>query len=155
MEKSAVVANVTHLWYQNVATDNGDLITQMRATEQLTEDVVMTNNNKSATKIGIILDIDLDSLLILMFVTFIEPEKKKEGNADGRPKKMKRKQKMEKKKETEATFEILNSPARVIKPQLQVMRMENPTSIEKALYAPIKDTSIGGKAIHLHVEYFF
>ena len=90
-----------------------------------------------------------------MFVTFIEPEKKKEGNADGRPKKMKRKQKMEKKKELEATFEILNSPARVIKPQLQVMRMENPTSIEKALYSPIKDISIGGKAIHLHVEYFF
>ena len=49
------------------------------------------------------------------------------------------------KKEPEATFDLLSNPARVMKPQLQVIKMENPTSTEKALYAPIKDISIGGK----------
>ena len=96
-----------------------------------------------------------------MFVTFIEPEKKKEGNADEKAdsKKTEKDEKETKdgkeKKEPEAAFEILNNPARVMKPQLQVIKMENPTSTEKALYAPIKDISIGGKAIHLHVEYIF
>merc|ERR1719400_2678695 len=65
-----------------------------------------------------------------------EPEKKKEGTADEKAD--------SKKTEPEATFEILNNPARVMKPQLQVIKMENPTSTEKALYAPIKDISIGG-----------
>ena len=51
------------------------------------------------------------------------------------------------KKEPEATFDLLSNPARVMKPQLQVIKMENPTSTEKALYAPIKDISIGGKEI--------
>merc|ERR1712062_267830 len=48
------------------------------------------------------------------------------------------------KKEAEATFEILNNPARVMKPQLQVIKMEPPNSTEKAMYQPIKDISIGG-----------
>jgi len=48
------------------------------------------------------------------------------------------------KKEPEATFDLLSNPARVMKPQLQVIKMENPTSTEKALYAAIKDISIGG-----------
>ena len=36
-----------------------------------------------------------------------------------------------------------------MKPQLQVIKMEHPTSTEKAMYAPIKDISIGGKNILL------
>merc|ERR1719471_2779764 len=79
-----------------------------------------------------------------------EPEKKKEGSADEKAdsKKTEKDEKETKdgkeKKEPEATFEILNNPARVMKPQLQVIKMENPTSTEKAMYAPIKDISIGG-----------
>jgi len=77
-------------------------------------------------------------------------KRKKEGNADEKAdsKKTEKDEKETKdgkeKKEPEATFEILNNPARVMKPQLQVIKMENPTSTEKALYAPIKDISIGG-----------
>lgn len=43
------------------------------------------------------------------------------------------------KKEEEATFEVLTNPARVMKPQLQVISLEQP-----AKYKPIKDISIGG-----------
>merc|ERR1712080_809513 len=48
------------------------------------------------------------------------------------------------KKEAEATFEILNNPARGMKPQLPITKMEAPTSSEKAMYVHIKDISIGG-----------
>lgn len=55
------------------------------------------------------------------------------------------------KKEVEATFEILNNPARVMKPQLQVIKMEPPSSADKAMYTPIKDISIGGKRIFVNI----
>ena len=80
-----------------------------------------------------------------------EGEKKKETSADNKAdaKKTDKDEKDTKdgkeKKEAEATFEILNNPARVMKPQLQVMKMEPPNSAEKAMYQPIKDISIGGK----------
>merc|ERR1712051_352347 len=80
-----------------------------------------------------------------------EGEKKKETSADSKAD-VKKTDKDEKdtkdgkeKKEAEATFEILNNPARVMKPQLQVIKMEPPNSTEKAMYQPIKDISIGGK----------
>ena len=80
-----------------------------------------------------------------------EGEKKKEASADSKAD-VKKTDKDEKdtkdgkeKKEAEATFEILNNPARVMKPQLQVIKMEPPNSTEKAMYQPIKDISIGGK----------
>ena len=90
----------------------------------------------------------------------IESEKKKEGSTDEKAdsKKTDKDEKETKdakeKKEPEATFEILNNPARVMKPQLQVIKMENPTSTEKAMYAPIKDISIGGKPISSHAKCF-
>ena len=80
-----------------------------------------------------------------------EGEKKKETSADNKAdaKKTDKDEKDTKdgkeKKEAEATFEILNNPARVMKPQLQVIKMEPPNSTEKAMYQPIKDISIGGK----------
>merc|ERR1712079_867596 len=79
-----------------------------------------------------------------------EGEKKKEASADSKAdvKKTDKDEKEAKdgkeKKEAEATFEILNNPARVMKPQLQVIKMEPPNSTEKAMYQPIKDISIGG-----------
>merc|ERR1711936_1152763 len=79
-----------------------------------------------------------------------EGEKKKEASADSKAdvKKTDKDEKETKdgkeKKEAEATFEILNNPARVMKPQLQVIKMEPPNSTEKAMYQPIKDISIGG-----------
>merc|ERR1739844_267005 len=79
-----------------------------------------------------------------------EGEKKKEASADSKAD-VKKTDKDEKdtkdgkeKKVAEATFEILNNPARVMKPQLQVIKMEPPNSTEKAMYQPIKDISIGG-----------
>ena len=78
-------------------------------------------------------------------------QKKKEASADSKAdvKKTDKDEKETKdgkeKKEAEATFEILNNPARVMKPQLQVIKMEPPNSTEKAMYQPIKDISIGGK----------
>ena len=80
-----------------------------------------------------------------------EGEKKKEASADNKAdaKKTDKDEKDAKdgkeKKEPEATFEILNNPARVMKPQLQVIKMEPTNSTEKAMYQPIKDISIGGK----------
>ena len=80
-----------------------------------------------------------------------EGEKKKEASTDSKAdvKKTDKDEKETKdgkeKKEAEATFEILNNPARVMKPQLQVIKMEPPNSTEKAMYQPIKDISIGGK----------
>lgn len=44
-------------------------------------------------------------------------------------------------KKDEATFDILNNPARVMKPQLQVVSLEQPIK-----YKPVKDISIGGKS---------
>merc|ERR1711936_1555008 len=63
-----------------------------------------------------------------------EGEKKKEASADSKAdvKKTDKDEKETKdgkeKKEAEATFEILNNPARVMKPQLQVIKMEPPNS---------------------------
>ena len=48
----------------------------------------------------------------------------------------------EKEKKDEPNFEILSNPARVMKPQLKVMQME-----EKGKYQPIKDIAIGGNLI--------
>merc|ERR1712141_203195 len=79
-----------------------------------------------------------------------EPEKMKESSTDEKSdtKKSEKDEKDAKdgkeKKEPEPTFEILNNPARVMKPQLQVTKMEAPTCSEKAMYAPIKDICIGG-----------
>merc|ERR1719150_2131386 len=77
-------------------------------------------------------------------------DKKKESSTDEKPdtkkadKDDKESKDAKEKKEPEPTFEILNNPARVMKPQLQVTKMEAPTSNEKAMYAPIKDICIGG-----------
>ena len=97
-----------------------------------------------------------DRILSILFnlinaICISEGEKKKEASADSKAdvKKTDKDEKETKdgkeKKEAEATFEILNNPARVIKPQLQVIKMEPPNSTEKAMYQPIKDISIGGK----------
>ena len=37
-----------------------------------------------------------------------------------------------------------------MKPQLQVIKMEPPSSTEKAMYAPIKDIIIGGKIVGIN-----
>ena len=79
-----------------------------------------------------------------------ETDKKKDSTADDKTdtKKSDKEEKETKegkdKKEPEPTFEILNNPARVMKPQLQVLKMEPPSSNDKAMYTPIKDISIGG-----------
>merc|ERR1712183_946744 len=73
-----------------------------------------------------------------------EGEKKKEASADNKADAKKTDKDEKENKEAEATFEILNNPARVMKPQLQVIKMEPPNSTEKAMYQPIKDISIGG-----------
>ena len=97
-----------------------------------------------------------DRILSILFnlinaICISEGEKKKEASADSKAdvKKTDKDEKETKdgkeKKEAEATFEILNNPARVMKPQLQVIKMEPPNSTEKAMYQPIKDISIGGK----------
>ncbi len=44
-------------------------------------------------------------------------------------------------KKEEPLFEILSNPARVMKPQLQVVSLELP-----AKYKPMKDLSIGGNS---------
>ena len=99
------------------------------------------------------------SYICFIFHPAIEPEKKKESATEEKSdtKKTDKDEKeakdgkdakdVKEKKEPEATFELLSNPARVMKPQLQVIKMENPASTEKALYAPIKDISIGGKEI--------
>lgn len=98
----------------------------------------------------------MDRILSISFnlinaICISEGEKKKEASADSKAdvKKTDKDEKETKdgkeKKEAEATFEILNNPARVMKPQLQVIKMEPPNSTEKAMYQPIKDISIGGK----------
>ena len=91
------------------------------------------------------------SFYLINVICILEGEKKKEASADSKAD-VKKTDKDEKdtkdgkeKKEAEATFEILNNPARVMKPQLQVIKMEPPNSTEKAMYQPIKDISIGGK----------
>ena len=100
--------------------------------------------------------INTDRILKISFnfiniICISEGEKKKEASADSKAdvKKTDKDEKETKdgkeKKEAEATFEILNNPARVMKPQLQVIKMEPPNSTEKAMYQPIKDISIGGK----------
>merc|ERR1719266_2695841 len=74
-------------------------------------------------------------------------DKKRENKSDEKPdsKKIKEDEKDGKeKKEPEPTFELLNNPARVMKPQLQVIKMEPPTSADKAMYIPIKEINIGG-----------
>ena len=85
-------------------------------------------------------------------ICILEGEKKKETTSADNKADAKKTDKDEKdtkdgkeKKEPEATFEILNNPARVMKPQLQVIKMEPPNSTEKAMYQPIKDISIGGR----------
>ena len=94
-----------------------------------------------------------------MFVIFfLEPEKKKEEKEEKPDTKKSEKDEKEtkdakEKKEPEATFEILNNPARVMKPQLQITKMEAPSSTEKPLYVPIKDISIGGKLLQIS-KYF-
>ena len=91
------------------------------------------------------------SFNFINIICISEGEKKKEASADSKAdvKKTDKDEKETKdgkeKKEAEATFEILNNPARVMKPQLQVIKMEPPNSTEKAMYQPIKDISIGGK----------
>ena len=47
--------------------------------------------------------------------------------------------KEEEPKKEEPLFEVLSNPARVMRPQLQVISMEDP-----AKYKPIKDITIGG-----------
>merc|ERR1712108_40108 len=42
-------------------------------------------------------------------------------------------------KKPDPTFDVLNNPARVMKPQLQVISLE-----QSARYKPVKDISIGG-----------
>ena len=95
---------------------------------------------------------NLDIFFIHIFFSFLEAEVKKESSTDEKPD-IKKAEKDEKdtkdekkdKKEVEATFELLSNPARVMKPQLQVVKMEPPSSLEKVLYEPIKDLRIGGK----------
>jgi hypothetical protein len=42
-----------------------------------------------------------------------------------------------------------------MKPQLQITKMEAPSSTEKALYVPIKDISIGGKLFEISKYFAF
>ena len=82
---------------------------------------------------------------------FVDGDKKKESSTDEKPdtkkadKDDKESKDAKEKKEPEPTFEILNNPARVMKPQLQVIKMEPPSSTDKAMYIPIKEINIGGK----------
>merc|ERR1712113_877896 len=66
-----------------------------------------------------------------------EAEKRKE-NKDAPAEKMEVDEKKDEKKE-EPTFEILQNPCRVVRPQLNVISMEEPTK-----FKAIKDSSIGG-----------
>jgi len=65
---------------------------------------------------------------------------KKEGEKKEGEKSKEDKEKKEKdeKDKPEATFDMLNNPARVMKPQLQVI------SLEGAKYRPVKDITVGG-----------
>jgi len=76
----------------------------------------------------------------------VEEEKKdagsekrdKEGAGEKKEDAKKDEEKKEEKK-PDPTFDVLNNPARVMKPQLQVISLEQP-----ARYKPVKDISIGG-----------
>jgi len=55
--------------------------------------------------------------------------------------------KKEEEKKSEPNFEILNNPARVVRPQLKVIQM-----VEAARYRPVKDVSIGGVILMLDTK---
>jgi len=65
-------------------------------------------------------------------------KKDKEGAGEKKEDAKKDEEKKEEKK-PDPTFDVLNNPARVMKPQLQVISLEQP-----ARYKPVKDISIGG-----------
>merc|ERR1719259_1588470 len=65
-------------------------------------------------------------------------KKDKEGAGEKKEDTKKDEEKKEEKK-PDPTFDVLNNPARVMKPQLQVISLEQP-----AKYKPVKDISIGG-----------
>jgi hypothetical protein len=66
-----------------------------------------------------------------------------EKSAADKEKEKKDEKKEEEVKKEEPLFEILSNPARVMRPQLQVVSLELP-----AKYKPMKDLSIGGKFDH-------
>jgi len=68
-------------------------------------------------------------------------KKDKEGGGEKKEAATDAKKDEEKKEEKkpDPTFDVLNNPARVMKPQLQVISLEQP-----ARYKPVKDISIGG-----------
>jgi len=69
-------------------------------------------------------------------------EEKKDAGTEKKDKEGAGEKKDEEKKEEkkpDPTFDVLNNPARVMKPQLQVISLEQP-----ARYKPVKDISIGG-----------
>jgi len=66
-----------------------------------------------------------------------ETEKKDTGTEKGGKDEKEKKEKEEKDK-AEATFDMLNNPARVMKPQLQVI------SLEGKKYRPVKEITVGG-----------
>jgi len=63
---------------------------------------------------------------------------KKEGEKKEGEKSKEDKEKKDEKDKPEATFDMLNNPARVMKPQLQVI------SLEGGKYRPVKDITVGG-----------
>ena len=67
-----------------------------------------------------------------------------EKSAADKEKDKKDEKKEEEVKKEEPLFEILSNPARVMRPQLQVVSLELP-----AKYKPMKDLSIGGKSINI------
>ena len=70
-----------------------------------------------------------------------------EKSAADKEKDKKDEKKEEEVKKEEPLFEILSNPARVMRPQLQVVSLELP-----AKYKPMKDLSIGGKSYNINCK---
>merc|ERR1712226_624802 len=69
----------------------------------------------------------------------VEEEKKDTGGEKKEATDAKKDEEKKEEKKPDPTFDVLNNPARVMKPQLQVISLEQP-----ARYKPVKDISIGG-----------
>jgi len=75
-------------------------------------------------------------------------KKDKEGAGEKKePTDAKKEEEKKEEKKPDPTFDVLNNPARVMKPQLQVISLEQP-----ARYKPVKDISIGGIIMMKKIE---